>query len=72
MIRNITIRKYELFLHITIVCMHDVSEICMVLCIYLCYRLYNISLLLQELQPGALILLHNNARDGRKGHKLAK
>ena len=45
MIRNITIRKYELILHITIVCMHDVSQICMVLCIYLCYRLYNISII---------------------------
>ena len=33
--RNITTKKYELILHITIVCMHDVSEICMALCIRL-------------------------------------
>ena len=28
-------KKYELILHINIVCMHDVSEICMALCIRL-------------------------------------
>ena len=45
----------------------------MILCVCSYVTDYATSLsLLQELQPGALVLLRNNARDGRKGDKLVK